>query len=103
MYEMMTPIRSIVIALCDGRDVDINLVETLSDTILLLPDIDKTTEIGILIICGLIGDSIQNMPRTSLLFRVIANKYYNKYKADTLKDHQFSEVFNDILNDNGGE
>ena len=103
MYEMMTPIRSIVIGLCEGRDVDIGLVETLSDTILLLPDIDKATEIGLLIMCNLIGDAIQNMPRTLLLFKVITNKYYNEYKSDTLKNYQFSDVFNEILANNGGE
>lgn len=103
MYEIMTPIRSIIIALCEGNNVDKELIETLSDTILLLPDIDKATEVGILIMCNLIGDVIKDMPKTTTLFLTITNKYYNEYKANILKDYQFSELFNEILTSNGGE
>ena len=103
MYEIMMPIKSIIIGFCEGRDVDIEMLETLSDTILLLPDIDKSVEIGLLIMFNLIGDNIKNLPKTFTLFNVMLNKYYNDYKVSSLNDYQFSEIFQDIINKDRGE
>lgn len=101
MREIDVAIQTIVLSLMQKEDVPINIIEAVSDTILLLPDISKETEIGLLFMFNLIGNNINKLPKTNELFLIICNKYLNEYKLNILRKNQFSDIFNSIMN--GGE
>ena len=98
MYEVKNITFSIIIALYNNYSVDKDLIDELCNTVMLLPNIDKDTEISLLIMFIMMGAGISSIPSALKLFRLIFDKYYNEYKIDVLKDNKFSDIFDEIIN-----
>lgn len=101
MMDIEHVIHSITLSLYDGKDIDSNLIENLSETIMLLPNIDKETELSLMIMFTLIGNNLNILPKSMKLFVAILKKYCEEYKMDLINNNKFSDIFYEMVN--GGD
>lgn len=101
MMDIGCIIHSITLSLYEGKDVDSDLVESLSETIMLLPSIDKEIELSLMIMFTLIGNNLNILPKSMKLFVAILKKYCEEYKMDLISNNKFSDIFYEMIN--GGD